>query len=285
VSSLHFRLFNLTLCITIPDARALRVVARLLCPFRCRPMDAVTHRIDIRSNRTVRGARTVDIVINDEVRHRRIKRGELVPYLEWVVNALIVQTQGGNGQALIHAAVAARGATGVMICGKGGCGKSSLSLALLRRRYRYLTDEIACWDFNQEKILAYPKAITLKEYGYERFRQARIRLPVMWRGRAFGEKLWYISPKPHADLRPVNVRLMIFPIFRASATMQLRPLSKGRAITFLHRQRFDGNGFGRQDFESMTDLVKHAPAYQLVYSDVFQAAALVDSLTRGVDRA
>jgi hypothetical protein len=227
----------------------------------------------------------VQILINDRLRYRAVPLSELVPYLEWLINNLVVQAnRSGDRYCLIHAAVVARGTQGVLICGKAGCGKSSLSLALMRRRYRYLSDEIACWDTALRRMIAYPKAITLKESGYTRFLKERIRLPTrMWRTRSFEDRLWYINPEdmsPRLIGKSAKIRLLIFPTYHPTEQIRLHRVPGGRAIMLLHRQRFDGNGFGQKDFEALTDLVEGVSAFRLIYGDVFEAAALIEKLTR-----
>jgi hypothetical protein len=223
------------------------------------------------------------IVVNGHTRYRSVPVSELVPYLEWIANNLFVFSRERKERyCLIHAAVVARGAQGVLLCGNTGCGKSSLSLALMLRRYRYLTDEIACWHVGRRRILSYPRAISLKESGYRRFYEKRIRLPTkVWQTEAFDGKVWYITPTDISSRmirRSARVRFLIFPAYRLGRATRLRPISKGKAIMLLHRHRFDGNGFGRRDFEVLADLVRDASAFQLVYEDVMEASALIDAL-------
>ncbi len=283
----YFRLLNLGIRITAPDARMLRSLVELLGPFQCDPFTSVTHEIELRYGHSSGRTPAIDILINGRRCHRAVPRGELVPYLEWMFNDLVVRTnERGDRYCLIHAAVLARGTQCILLCGEAGCGKSSLSLALalMHRHYRYLTDEVACWDPRAGNIVAYPKAITLKEYGYRCFRRARIPVPVRtWHTKAFKGKVSYINPRdisPRLVSRAAKVRLVIFPGYRPQTQPRLRPVPKARAIVLLHKQRFDGDGFGKRDFEALTDLVREAPAYRLLYQDVFEAARVIDRLAK-----
>lgn len=284
-STLYLRLLDSGLRITAPHPKILRELGQLFESFRRDRLKSVAHHIELRDSHSPGEAPAMHILVNGHTRYRSVPVSELIPYLEWIANNLFVFSREGEERyCLIHAAVVARGTQGILLCGNTGCGKSSLSLALILRQYRYLTDEIACWDVGRKRILAYPRAISLKESGYRKFSEKQIRLPIKaWKTEAFEGKVWYIRPAEISSQiigKSARVRLVIFPAYRHDQATRLHPISKGRAIMLLHRHRFDGNGFGRKDFEVLTELVRDASAFRLVYGNVMEAAALIDALTR-----
>lgn len=281
----YFQPLNLGLCVTAPQRWILNGLARLLGPFRREILRVVTHWIDLRTCSATAPGPAMHILVNGRLCHRAVPLRELIPYLEWVVNDLVVRSNGNeSGYCLIHAAVVARGPVGILICGDAGCGKSSLALALMQHRYRYLSDEIAIWDSHRARVLAYPKAITLKEGGRRCFKRKRVALPTkLWHTKSFKGKVWYIDPEalsPGLTGRSARIRLIIFPVFREGATLQMLRLTKAGAIALLQAQQFRGNGFGPKDFDRLASLVKGTSAYNLLYGDLFEAAAAIDRVAR-----
>lgn len=61
----------------------------------------------------------------------------------------------------LHAGVAALGDRAVVICGDSGSGKSSLTAALVRAGWGYLTDEVAIVEPGTWEVTPYPKWIDL----------------------------------------------------------------------------------------------------------------------------
>lgn len=61
----------------------------------------------------------------------------------------------------IHGGAAAAGDRAVVVCGESGAGKSSLTAALARSGWRYLTDEVAVVDAATRTVTPYPKWIDL----------------------------------------------------------------------------------------------------------------------------
>ena len=293
-STIFFQVLDLTFCLKSSHARLLDDGSQFLRGFRRKPLTGVKHTFEIRdalSSRrgTPSGGRTpktVQIRMDGRIRYRHVPVAQLALYLQGLINLLVLRAHWGcDRYCLVHAAVVAKGGRGVLICGKSGCGKSSLSLALMfRYGYQYLTDEIACWDAHQGKIVAYPKAIVLKEKGYRRFQKKHPRLLArMHDARIFSRKLWYINPALHFPSKirkTARIRLVVFPIYREKGQTQVSPISKVRALLSLHKQRFDANGFGQNDFEKLAELMRRATASQVHYHDVFEAADTIDALMK-----
>ena len=229
--------------------------------------------------------RSVQIRINGRIRYRQVPIIELGPFLEWIINSLVVRASWGQDRyCLLHAAVVVKGRKGILISGRSGSGKSSLSLALMYRHgYQYLTDEIACWDTYTEKIVAYPKAIMLKEQGLLRFQQTYPKLHTrMWDSKRFSQKVCFFNPtqkSPSRVRKTAKIRRVIFPRYRDRERLLVSPLPKAQALLRLQKERFDSIGFGQGDFNALSGLLRDTSVSKILYHNVFEAADMIDQLT------
>ena len=294
VPPLYLEFLGLTFCVTSSQAGLLDDVSQLMREFRRNPLTHVTYLIEIRqappsllklkNNR--KNVRTVQIRINGRIRYRQVPIAELGPYLEWIINSLVVRASWAQDRyCLLHAAVVVKGRKGILISGRSGSGKSSLSLALLYRHgYQYLTDEIACWDTQTKKIVAYPKAIMLKERGFLRFQQTYPKLQThMWDSKRFSQKVCFFNPtnkSPSRVRKTATIHMVIFPRYRERERIRVAPLPKAQAILRLQKERFDSAGFGQGDFDTLSGLLSDASVSKVLYHNVFEAADRIDELVQ-----
>lgn len=295
------QILDLSFCVKSPFFSLLDDVSQLLQSFHCKPLSVVTHTIEIREasgspSRNGRVPQVVQVRVNGRIRFRDFPTAELTPYLEWLINRLVVRAYRGRDRyCLVHAAVVVKNHQGVLICGKSGSGKSSLVLTLVSRHgYRYLTDEFACWDAYEEKIVAYPKAIMLKEFGYQRFQQEHPQLLTeMWDSKSYAvsnpqimmRKLWYFNPIPQLPSKvrkTAKIRHVVFPAFSEKTKPHVAAIPMARALVQIHRQRFDvTTGFGQRDFEKLGAMMSHASASKICYENVFEAAEEIHAIVMG----
>jgi hypothetical protein len=293
-SSLYLQFLDLTFCVTSSQAGLLDDVSQLMREFRRTPFTHVTYLIEIREAHSTssqtgqnhKNIRTVQIRINGRIRYRYVPIAELAPFLEWIINSLVVRASWGQERyCLLHAAVVVKGRKGVLICGKSGAGKSSLSLALMYRHgYQYLTDEIACWDTETEKFVAYPKAIMLKERGFLRFQETYPQLHTqMWDSKRFSQKVCFFNPSTKAPSRvrkTAKINMVVFPRYRERESLRVSSLPKAQALLCLQKERFDSIGFSQGDFDKLTGLLNGTSVSRVLYHNVFEAADMIDALAK-----
>ncbi len=291
-SKFYLQVLDLTFCVKSSHAGLLDDGLNFMLGFRRNPLTVVNHTIEIQGahvshQRNSPGHETptaVRIKIDGRIRYRCVSVEKLGPCLQRLMNLFVFEVYGDHGRyCLLHAAVVAKSERGVLICGQSGCGKSSLTLALMfRNGYQYLTDEIACWDAVQGRVVAYPKAIALKAKGYRKFQQPEPPVPMgMWDSKTFFKKLWYVNPSIHVPWKvrkTTRIRHVVFPTYREKGTTRVTGISKTRALVLLHQQRFGANGFGQNDFDTLTGLLRSASAVQVRYHDVFEASDAIHSL-------
>lgn len=294
VPPLYLEFLGLTFCVTSSQDGLLDDVSQLMREFCRGPLTHVTYLIDIRhalpSSLKVRknhkNIRTVQIRVNGRIRYRQVPISEIAPYLEWIINSLVVRASWAQDRyCLLHAAVVVKGRKGILISGRSGSGKSSLSLALMYRHgYQYLTDEIACWDTQTKKIVAYPKAIMLKERGFLRFQQTYPKLQTqMWDLKRFSQKVCFFNPtntSPSRVRKTAKIHMVIFPRYRERESIRVSSFPKAQAILRLQKERFDSIGFEQRDFDTLSGLLSGASVSKILYHNVFEAADRIDELVQ-----
>lgn len=291
MTTVHLQALSLRFRLRLPSQWLKGIETPLICPFLTQPRKVVSHDMEIRPPRTpprVRprhGQETAHIHVDGRIYYRHIPLEDISPYLDSLMQRLVVAGyQNTRDYCLIHSATVTKGQQGVLICGKSGCGKSSLALALLKNhRFQYLTDEMTCWNARKQKVVAYPKTIVLKEKGLRPFSQRQEKFPsTMWDTESVGRDLWHVDPVTVAEGRirkTTPIRWIIFPTFQATRHFEIKRISNGQAIANVHTQRFDGRIFDQSDFEKLVRLTQGASAYTMIYHDVFAAAQCIAELT------
>jgi len=96
-----------------------------------------------------------------------------VDHAEWlsgIVCARVLETFGNDvdDHDLFHGAALSRNGRGLVLCGESGFGKSTLTLALLARGWKFLSDEVAAIDEKRPLLVPFPKALELLPQSAER---------------------------------------------------------------------------------------------------------------------
>lgn len=75
-----------------------------------------------------------------------------------ILNAALAQTRT---HFLIHAAALSVNGAGIILAGHAGCGKTTLALELIRRGFRFLSDDIAAIACADHRLYPFPKSLGL----------------------------------------------------------------------------------------------------------------------------
>ena len=95
----------------------------------------------------------------------------------------------------IHAASLSLRGQGIILVGDGKSGKTSLSVALMKNGFSYLSDEFAVIEPARKQLLAFPKCLYLRDDTFSFFPDLKARRREE-RSYHFGdEKRWLIDPK------------------------------------------------------------------------------------------
>jgi HprK-related kinase A len=207
-----------------------------------------------------------------------------LPLLEWGLNWCIA-TQA-HQYLMLHAAVLERDGRALIMPALPGSGKSTLCAALMYRGWRLLSDEFGLVRPGDAALRFHPlpRPVPLKN---ESIQVIRDFAPEAVIGPTFpktrkGDVAHVMAPldSQHRWNEPAAAGWILFPRFQAGSATAVEPL--GGNWTFL---KLSGNSFnyqlqGAQGFETVRALVDRCPSHALSYSDLDEAVATVDRLTR-----
>lgn len=175
----------------------------------------------------------------------------------------------------LHAAGVARDGRAVVMVGRSGDGKSTLTARLVGSGWEYVTDEQITFDREGSLIEPYPRPLTLRQgvwhlfegIGGERQRDDYHRVETSLRelgGRAAG-----------AAVLPCVV---LAPQYRRSATNSLIPFAnRADVVDFLVSCCHDTERLGAEACAVLVGIASRCPAWHLHFDDVEVASALVAS--------
>ena len=191
---------------------------------------------------------------------------------EWGFNWSI----GANAHQflILHSAVLEADGLGVLFSAESGSGKSTLAAEMALSGWRLLSDELALIDA-EGMLQPCPRPVSLKNNAIEVIRTRHPELVLGPLARDTHKGTIGHVPAPtlavkHASERVVP-RLIVFPKWRAGASLSIEPVSQGQAAMRLIDQSFNYSILGADGFERMANLITAAEAWSLEYSSLDEA--------------
>jgi hypothetical protein len=177
----------------------------------------------------------------------------------------------------VHAAGATRGRGAVILLGGSGAGKSTLVAGLTRAGWTYLSDE-ACGIDDRGDVHPYARPIVLRPGSWAAFPELAQRLPC-GNGR-FATSEWHVPATllgtvAYESIRPgavVEIR------YEESGCATLRSIGRGKALERMATHGCNLNHFGQDGLERLAQTVRRSDCYQLAFSDLTDAVAVLDRL-------
>lgn len=200
---------------------------------------------------------------------------QALPHYEWGVNWSFGQRF--NQYVLLHAGVLALGERAVLLPATPGSGKSTLTAALMLAGFRLLSDEFGVLCPESGHLLPMVKPVALKNASIDVIRNfsPHAELGPTFPGTRKGD-VAHLAPDAKSVIgigRSVRPALIVFPAWRAGASLRLEPQPPAQAFTRLAFNSFNYGMLGRTSFDAVADLAGACPAYQLVYGRLEEAVA------------
>ncbi|MEE9296366.1 MAG: hypothetical protein V3W34_15585 [Phycisphaerae bacterium] len=209
----------------------------------------------------------------------------VLPHIEWAINWQIMLYLPRYYE--IHAGVVEYQGQGVIFPAVPGSGKSTLTAGMLRRGWRYLSDEFALIDPETLELHPYPKAVCLKEGSFgvletlglqRRERSAYLK----------GKKglVTFVRPEEFGPLAVGSrcpIRHIVFCRHEAGRRPTLQPMSPADAVLRLTRLSFNFQKFRTRGIEILTSVVRQARCYELVTGPIDESCDLVARAVHGDD--
>jgi hypothetical protein len=226
------------------------------------------------------GRKTWEIFIDGLRFQEGLPKDEVLPH---IVTLLFVRAcEALEEHLLFHAAVLEKDGTTIVFPGETGSGKTTLAAALMINGCRFFSDEIAVLNVENLCVSPLPLPMSIKPGSVGPLSRYYARLserPV--HQRADGKKVRYLSP-PISSLTETfevsaSVNYLVFPKYRGGKENRLNMLDKFETMQRLAITGSSNRDITNRDVEAMITLVEKSPCYEIVYSDLSKAVALLEN--------
>jgi HprK-related kinase A len=200
-----------------------------------------------------------------------------LPLLEWGANWLIGRRM--NDHLLLHAGVVERQGLALIMPATPGSGKSTLSAALSLRGWRLLSDEFGALDTRTDRLRAVLKPIALKNQSIAVIRHWTDDAAL---GPVFPQTrkgaVAHLAADADAVARrhqTVAVGAIVLPRWEAGSPTRWQRLAPDEGFRALAFNAFNYAVLGADAFQAVVRIVRRHPVWQLTYSELEDATALL----------
>lgn len=194
-------------------------------------------------------------------------------FLEWGLNWVIASQ--AHDYLIIHAAVAVRNGQAIILPGRPGSGKSTLSAWLSWRGWQVFSDELAMISLEDGLVHPLPRPVSLKEQSIsiiaEAFPEANFG-PVVEdtaKGRVSHMRLPQVSQNARLAAEIVAIVFPAFTIGKKRATLET--CETGRGFLRIAEQAFNYSTLGEAGFDSLCKMLEKTRVYDLQYNQLAEA--------------
>jgi hypothetical protein len=191
----------------------------------------------------------------------------------------ITQLNGASATELVfHAAALAHLDRGLILCGKSGSGKSSLTAWLVANGLQYLTDEVIVLPMDGGEISGFCRSMILKRGSAFIWQRSRKIAGTMWLANVesdgflqFEDGTVWVAPtllNAAAVRSGVEPRVIIFPHYVAGAQFQVQRLTPANTLFQLLQCLVNARNFPDHGMSAATRLARQVSAFSLTYSDI-----------------
>jgi hypothetical protein len=209
-------------------------------------------------------------------------RGFAIETLLWHLNAVTVD--GADPFVVLHAGGVVLEEAGVIISGPSGAGKTTLTAALVRDGFSYLTDEALAIDPATSLLQPYPKALTIQRGSWELL--ADLRPPHS----DFSPRVWHVAP---TDIRPNAIAAAARPtvvvllptregLADGGGVAGLEEVSRSEAAVQLAQQCFGLSARAAPTLPVLADILSSCACFRLFAVDLDCAVQSIRDLMRRV---
>ncbi len=198
---------------------------------------------------------------------------ELFAAAEWRLTRALME--GLPALYQLHAGVVAMNGRALVLCGQSGAGKTSLTIGLALRGAAIYSDEVALFDTNSGRVLAFPRDLIVRQATVALFPQiGELELPP-WK--IFSDQR-HVSPQGWCGAAgsPILCASFVYPqLDIGGGEPRLRRLGPAEAARRILEQSFNVTQWGRGAIDFVATLAEQYPAWELVFADAGRAADYV----------
>lgn len=197
---------------------------------------------------------------------------QLARCAEHKINRCLVEALGGH--LLLHAAGVSRRSAAILLPGKPGSGKTSLAARLVELGCGYITDELVIADFDSNRVMPFPKALTLKPGSFDAFDHLATKPSNL-----DGHDVWYLCPerlrRGSVVQEPSSIRLIVFPRYCAGSRTDVTHLSIGETVLGLFETAVNIARHKEHGLDHLIRIAQGARGYGLPFGDLDQACEAI----------
>ena len=202
--------------------------------------------------------------------------GDAAAFLLWhVFHATIAHTRE---LLMVHAgSVVSPAGHAVVLPAEAGSGKTTLTVALVRAGFGFLSDEVAAID--PDTLLAHPygRAINLKKSSWRLFPDLP---PPPW-DTDWAAEFRFLRPtalRADAEAAPAPVRLVVAPRYVPGARTEVTPMRRAEAVVELGQNLMNLQAYSAPVLPLLTEIVSRARCFRMVSGDLGDAVRAVSEL-------
>lgn len=208
------------------------------------------------------------------LRYRRSSLTELLRFALWELHASVPRR--ARDFLFLHAGSVVLGSRAMLLPAEMDAGKSSLTVALLQRGARYLSDELASVDPVTAHAYPFPKRIWLDESGLRLFPDLAERLQDRT-GLSAGLSQRYLRPEDLGSRTgdPAPVRWLVFPTADWDGPPRLTPIRRAAAVQRMAERSLNLYRYGERGLVLLGRVATASDAYRLTGGTPAQRADLL----------
>ena len=173
-----------------------------------------------------------------------------------------------NGVALHAGAVSRQGMT-ILLPGRSGAGKSSVTAWLIANGFSYLTDELVFLpDDGSGKVIPFPRPLCIKTGSAA---VVKTMLPANRQGDIWEDALGAVIPhrllNPHFILTAAPPVFFLFPEYRNGSQLHAERISGARVSALLMTCDVNARNLIDHGFRQLAGLARSVPAWRIIYSN------------------
>jgi len=185
---------------------------------------------------------------------------------------------------VFHAGSVARDGKGILLPGRSRSGKTTLTAGLVKRGFRFLSDEIGIFERSSGQMVGYPRALFVRKdilclLGLNESVGA-------WSDDSCARIVSVTDLGGIRASRGAEPAIIVAPRFRPDAATRLERLTPGSAVEVLVDAFCCLSRFKETGLDLLIDLARRVPCYLLPFSDLDSALdAIEDAFDRALKRA
>ena len=237
---LWYRTLSLDFSVRSDISEVLDEAARVLAPFRAeRSRSAATFVI-----RQAAPSVAFEVSFEGTVAHRARSPQAAADWVAW--KASLESIGRAEEHLVLHSGAIAWAGRGVVLPAPPDSGKTTLTAALTRAGFAYLSDEAAFLERGTGRLLPFPRALSMEEPSLDAIHGLRAEVGS---GLLPGRQLHHVTAhelRPDAVGRACQVRYVVAPSYVGGTDVTLERMSRAEGVVLLAENSFNLKRFGAE---------------------------------------